>query len=293
MSSAVVFTNVSKTYPPVAALDRVSLNLDGGKIHGLIGRNGAGKTTLLHLVAAQILPTAGEIRVFGEPPLENRAVLRHVCLIKENPYYPPQFTAGTVLKTAGGLFPRWDHRLADALANQFGLPLQKRAGRLSLGMRTALGLTIGLASRAPLTVFDEPYLGLDPVARHIFYEQLLEDYGRRPRTVIISTHLIDETSRLFEEIALIDRGKIILSGGVDDILQEAFYLTGAREALEPFLEGKVVLHRESLGGTAAAAIRGRLSGEEKARALRLGLAVESLSLQKLMVYLTSSQRSVN
>lgn len=291
--AAISFVNVSKTYSQVVTLDQINLELAGNKIYGLIGRNGAGKTTLLHLLAAQILPSEGEIRVFGEPPLENNAVMRQVCLIREKPYYPPHITAGAVLKLAGSLFPRWDGQLAHELAGQFGLSLQKRADRLSLGMRTALGLTIGLACRAPVTLFDEPYLGLDPVARNIFYERLLDDYGCRPRTVIISTHLVDEISRLFEEIILIDRGAIILSGSVDEILQEALCLAGNRNALEQFLKGRELLHLESLGGTAAAAVRGRLSKEEKDRALSMGLTVESLSLQQLMVYLTKSKRSVS
>ena len=131
-----------------------------------------------------------------------------------------------MLEVAKSLFRNWDDDFAYSLIDDFNLPLKCKIIKLSRGMLSSVGIIIGLASRAPLTIFDEPYLGLDAVARGLFYERLMEDYSEHPRTVILSTHLIDEVSNLLEHILVIDRGEIIINQEAEDLRGMAYTVTG-------------------------------------------------------------------
>src|SRR5690606_28801597 len=122
--------------------------------------------------------------------------------------------------------PNWDEEYAMGLVADFKLPLKRPIKKMSRGQQSALGVILGLASRAPITFFDEPYLGLDPVARQLFYDRLLEDYSEYPRTVILSTHLIDEVSNLLEHVVVINEGKIIIDAPADEVRGTATAVAG-------------------------------------------------------------------
>ena len=276
-------TNVTKRYKDLRAVDGVTLRIDGGKICGLLGRNGAGKTTLMSILTAQDPETSGVVLVFGEHPYENDGVLSRMCFIRESQKYPEDFNAAQAFKAAAMFFANWDQQFADRLAEEFGLPLKRRIKKLSRGQLSAVGVVIGLASRAELTFFDEPYLGLDAVARQIFYDRLVEDYSRHPRTIILSSHLIDEVANLLEHVLLIDHGRIILDDAAENIRGSAATVTGADTKVAAFTAGRKVLHRERLGTLAAVTIEARLGSADRARAAELGLELAPVSLQQLVV----------
>ena len=278
---------VTKAYGTMKALDRVSFRLEEGKIYGLLGRNGAGKTTLMHILTAQLSATSGDVRLFGEAPYENDAALRKVCFIKESQVYPKTLRVGDVLELSASFFPNWDRELAAELVRDFELPSDRRMGKLSRGMLSSVGIIVGLASRAPVTIFDEPYLGLDAVARGLFYDRLLQDYADRPRTIVLSTHLIDEVSRMLEHVLLIDRGRLLLNEEADALRSQAYTLTGPKAKAESFASGRVVLHAESIGGLSSLTVKGPLSPESKRQAESLGLEVGPVSLQQLFIHLTN------
>jgi ABC-2 type transport system ATP-binding protein len=197
-------------YGQVTALDDLTFALAGGKVHGLLGRNGAGKTSLLSVLAAFRKPTAGTVRVGGRPVFEHPRVTHQVCLVGETG--GPADTGDSVKETlsvARRLRPAWDADYAAALVERFGLPLRGKLGALSLGQRSALGITVGLAARAPLTMFDEPNLGLDAPSRQRFREELRADLRAHPRTVIVSTHLAEELRPLFAEVLVLDNGRLV------------------------------------------------------------------------------------
>ena len=123
---------------------------------GLLGRNGAGKTTLMRIITGQEFPSSGDLRVFGEDPAENDPVLRRMVFVREEQSYP-DFQVRHAIRVASWFYPNWDEDLAQQLLEDFELPPQRRIKRLSRGMRSAVGIVIGLASRAELTLFDEPY----------------------------------------------------------------------------------------------------------------------------------------
>jgi ABC-2 type transport system ATP-binding protein len=286
MTAVIEVQNLTKRYKDTRALDNVSLTLEGGAIYGLLGRNGAGKTTLMSILTAQNFETSGTVRVFGEHPYENTRVLGRICFVRESQKYPDDAYPKHAFKAASLFFPNWDQGLADELVAQFQLPMKQTIKKLSRGQLSAVGVIIGLASRADLTFFDEPYLGLDAVARQIFYDRLLEDYAEHPRTVILSSHLIDEVSNLIEKVIVIDNGTILLNEDTDAVRDRAVTVVGDATTVDGWVGAREVLHRESLGRVASVTVLGALSAADRAEVTALGLDLAPVSLQQLIVRLT-------
>ena len=275
--------NLTRRYRDQLALDNVNLSIAGGRIYGLLGRNGAGKTTLMSILTAQGFESAGEVRVFGEHPFENERVLRRLCFVRESQKYPDDFTAANAFASARLFYPNWDAGFAASLAEEFRLPLKRRLKKLSRGQLSAVGVILGLASRADITFFDEPYLGLDAVARQIFYDRLVQDFADYPRTILLSSHLIDEVANLLEHIIVIDAGRIVLDDDAENIRGSAITVTGTAEVVEAFASGRTVLHRESLGSLVSLTLEHRMDDGERREAAELGLELTPVSLQQLVV----------
>jgi ABC-2 type transport system ATP-binding protein len=241
------------------------------------------------MITAQLFATSGELRVFGEIPYENNRLLSQICFIKESQKYPDIYRIIDVLDISASFFPNWDHDYALSLAEEFRLPLKRRMKKLSRGILSSVGIIVGLASRAPLTIFDEPYLGLDAVARSLFYDRLIEDYSLHPRTVILSTHLIDEVSRILEHVIVIDNGTLIIDEDAEALRGWAFTLAGPKAAVESFTAGKEVIHREPFGNLVSATVMGSWDSGERKKAEALGLELAPVSLQQLIIYLTNGK----
>ncbi|WOP17966.1 ABC transporter ATP-binding protein [Raineyella sp. LH-20] len=280
---------LTKRYGELTALDRLDLAVPAQRIVGLLGRNGAGKTTLMQVLTGQIFPDDGEVEVFGESPAENPRVLGRVSFVAEAQKYPTSFHARHVLAVAPWFFPGWDADLAASLVDSFRLPLRRPIVKLSRGELSMVGIIVGLASRAPLTFFDEPYLGLDAVARQLFYDVLLADYAERPRTIVISTHLIDEISPLLDHILLIDRGRLLLDADAEVARGSTTVVSGATSAVDRFVEGRTVLARHSTGPLARATV-GESYDALAGPAAAAGLSAEPVTLQQLLIDRTAGSR---
>lgn len=287
MTAAIQAAGVTRRFGSVHAVEDVTFAIEEGTICGLLGRNGAGKTTLMQLLTGQDFMTAGSIRVFGQSPVENARVLQDVCFIKESQKYPDDFRVKHVMTSAPWFFRNWDASFAEQLIEEFRLPTGRRIKKLSRGQLSSVGVIVGLASRAPLTFFDEPYLGLDAVARQLFYDRLLEDYARHPRTVVLSTHLIDEVSKLLEHVLVIDEGRIIIDDSADNLRGSATTVAGTTTAVNRFASGMQVLHRENIGGISSITV-GPLSADERKAAGSAGLELLPVSLQQLIIRRTSA-----
>ncbi len=292
MSTVVEVRQLTKSYGRVTAVNGVNFAIEAGKIYGLLGRNGAGKTSIMQIITAQLFATSGEVLVYGEAPYENCRVLSRICFAKDTQKYPNRYRVIDVLNQAAWFYSNWDREYAVALARDFQLPLNRRMKALSRGMLSAASVIVGLASRAPLTLFDEPYLGMDAVARGIFYDRLLQDYAEHPRTVILSTHLIEEVSRLLEHVLVIDQGRLLLDEEVDALRGRAITVVGPAVAVDTYTAGKELLDREPLGSLVSATIMGDGKASDRKHAEALGLQVVPVSLQQLIVHLTggSSER---
>ncbi len=286
-------TGVSRLFGDNAALNGVSFSLRRNAIYGLLGRNGAGKTTLMQILTGQQFATAGTVEVMGASPLETDSVLAQTCFVRESLRYPDWFRVRHALRAAAALHPHWDEAFAQSLVDEFRLPRWRPMKKLSRGMLSAVGVIVGLASRAPLTLFDEPYLGLDAAARQLFYDRLLADYVEHPRTIVLSTHLLDEVADLVEHVLLLDRGALVVDESTERLRGRVLSVTGSATAVDRFAATREELNRTTLGPTVRATVRSDASVDPSADAkvaAELGLRVEPVSLQQLVVSLTAPSK---
>ncbi len=281
-----------KTYDHVQAVSNVSLGLEENKIYGLIGRNGAGKTTLLRLLSGHAFPTQGQARIYGQEVFENSRAMEQTCFVREREFAKYGRRLREIFSACRIFYPNWDTDLELKLISAFGLDTKKKYDKLSRGMESMVGIIKGLASRAPVTLFDEPTLGLDAAHRELFYDVLLEDYSAHPRTIVLSTHLIDEVGKIIEEVLVMDRGQLKFQEGVDDLLEQGRYLSGPKALIDEVTRGREVLHREELGNTAIAAVWGRIEQDEESVLIAQGVDVSLIPLQKLFVYLTGEKGGI-
>ena len=189
------------------AIDKFSVSFEPSKIHGFIGRNGAGKTSLLSVAAGYRKATSGTATINGEPLFENSTYAPHSIFIYQRDFSEEIYTVKKYVKFCGIYRPNFDFEYCYELLEKFGVNKRKRMWGLSKGMASAVSVAIGLASRCPITIFDEAYLGMDAVHRNLFYTQVLAEQERHPRTFIFSTHLISEVEHLFDNVVMIHQGK--------------------------------------------------------------------------------------
>ncbi|HEY3555837.1 MAG TPA: ABC transporter ATP-binding protein [Kribbella sp.] len=287
--------DLSVRFAGVPALDRLDLRLAPGKIHGLLGRNGSGKSTLAATLAGFRRPDEGRVLIEGgdlgaaQEPYENAVVTSRVCLIRESGDLPQGVPVKHVLRLAAALRPYWDADLAAELLDRFEVPLNKKIQKLSRGKKSALGVVLGLASRAPLTIFDESYLGMDVPSRNLFYDMLLADYVEVPRTIVLSTHLVGEVSTMLEEVVILDKGRLVTQSPVDALRGRGASIVGPSAAVDEFTAGFTVLAEERLGGTKSTTILGDLDPALRGQAATAGLEIGPVGLQDLFVHLTGAQ----
>jgi ABC-2 type transport system ATP-binding protein len=283
---------LSKRYGRMRALDDFSARFESGKIYGLLGRNGAGKTTFLNLVTSRIFPDGGEALFRGGPVTENARALASICYMSEKNLFLKKMKVRAVLREAQTFFSDFDADYARRLSQKFGLDPAKRYEQLSRGYESILRIVVGLASRAPLTIFDEPVLGLDAAVRDLFYRELIEDFTAHPRTVILSTHLIEESADVFDEIVLIKNGRLIEQTAVDDLKQQACAVSGRADAVDAATMGCRVIHNECIGTMKIACVYGETDGARKRQWQAAGLELSPVPIQKLFIYLTGEEEGL-
>ncbi|HWS35773.1 MAG TPA: ABC transporter ATP-binding protein [Actinoplanes sp.] len=274
-------------YGDTTAVHPLDLDLEPGHVYGLLGRNGAGKTSLLSTLAGFRKPSAGTVTVDGRPVFENPQSTTRICLIREDGNLgDPTDRLMHIIDMAAMLRPGFDTAYAGHLLHRFGLDRKKTLGALSRGQRSAFGVVAGLASRAPLTMFDEAHLGMDAPTRQLFADELLRDYTEHPRTFIVSTHLIEEQSPLFEQVLILHEGRLLLRGDVDDLRTGGVTVTGPAQIVDDFVFGLTVLGERHLGPTKEVTVHGALDDEHRTLAARHQLELGPVPLQDLFIHLT-------
>ncbi|KOR88088.1 ATP-binding cassette domain-containing protein [Paenibacillus solani] len=291
MNLDVQLDRISVAYGSVEAVREISLHLPAGKIYGLLGRNGAGKTSLLSVLASFREPTSGKVTIGGKQPFENAKIMQHVSFIYDVDYKDETDKVKAAIQSIARYRPQFDLGYALDLARKFNLPLDKQLKQLSKGMQSAFNVCIGLASRSPITILDEAYLGMDAPSREIFYRELLEDQGRHPRTFILSTHLVSEMDYLFEEVIIIHKGRVVLQDDYESLTSRGVSITGPAAKVDEFIQGMKVLNVQQLGSTKAVMVYGELSEAALSAVLRAGLEIGPISLQDLFIHLTGEEYS--
>ena len=278
---------LKKNYGSQQVLRDLDLTIEPGHIYGLIGSNGAGKTTLLSILTGQNTKNGGEVTYGGEPVWENPRALGDLCFARElNPSSEvAALKVGEYLLAAKLFCPRWDAAYADALLKKFGLDTKKRISKLSKGQMSMVTITAALASRAPVTILDEPAAGLDVVMRERFYRLLLDDYAETGRTFVISTHIIEEAAGVFERVIVLDEGRIIADAPTEELVDRFRYVSGSAAAVDKALaDGPAPLQVQMVGAHKMAAIQGDGALFERLAA-DPDLTLEGMSLQNVFVAL--------
>lgn len=285
---AVHAERLSLNYDKTPALSEVSLELTPDRIHGLLGRNGAGKTTLMSVLASLRRASGGSVRIDGQDPFENEAVMESVCLIRESGDMLVDERLTTNLTFLASARPHFDRTYAESLMEDFKLNARKKPQGLSRGQRSAFGAIAGLASRAPLTMFDEVHLGMDAPARHRFYREVLSDFAEHPRTIVLSSHLINEIEHMLETVTILHEGHLLLSAEADELHTRGATLTGPAEVVDRHAAGQTTVGVRNLGPTRQVTLFGELDAAALDAAERDGLQVGAVPLQDLFIHLTDS-----
>jgi ABC-2 type transport system ATP-binding protein len=282
MTNAIELHSVTRAYGGAKALDDVSLAVPEGSILGLLGRNGAGKTTLMSLVAGQDRPSTGSVSVYGDRPFENAVALRKTIFVRDSQRYPDRYRLHHVLRIAPAFAPNWNAEVAAEIVDGLRIPQKTPIKKLSRGQLSAVAIVLGIASRSPITLLDEPYLGLDVTARWFFHDILLRDYAEHPRTIILSTHLIDESEALFDRVVILDRGRICVDAESDVVPELAVILSGPAEAVDRLAASFEVLTSHAVPGLRSVTVKGSATTDLLRAAKAANVQVSRASLQDLV-----------
>lgn len=282
MTNAIEVRSVTRSYGTVNALDDVSFGVPQHSIVGLLGRNGAGKTTILSILAGQDRPSSGRVDVLGHSPFEHEPTLAQISYVRDNQRYPDDYRLHHVLRIAPEFAPNWSTDVAHELVEGFRIPKKTPIKKLSRGQLSSIAIVLGLAARSPITLLDEPYLGLDVTARALFHEVLLRDYQKQPRTVILSTHLIEESDSLFDRVVIMDQGRVLMDADRDETSEAAWVASGTTDAVNQLIADRRILQRNTVGGLTSVTAAGVVDDTTRARADELGLQVSRASLQQLV-----------
>lgn len=280
--------NITKYYGKVCALDDVSLTIEENKIYGLLGRNGAGKTTLLNLITNKIFPTKGRITIDGESVIENGNALSMVFYMAEMDLYPEGMKVKEMFKWTKEFYPSFDMDYANKLCEKFELNANKKIKSLSTGYNTISKLILALSSNAPILLLDEPISGMDANNRDLFYKELLSGYAKKPKTIILSTHMIEEIADILERIIIIKDKCIIADDTVENLLKRAYCVSGSAESVDKFIACKTPINIEQMASYKSAVIMGEISNGDRNMARELNLEFSRVKLQKLFIYLTNT-----
>jgi len=238
-----------KSFGTTVALDGVNLRVDDGRILGLIGPNGAGKTTALNAILG-LTPYQGELRVLGRNPWTERDLLmRDVCFIADVAVLPRWLKVSQALDYVAGVHPRFDRAKAEGFLSKTTISHTSKVRELSKGMVTQLHLALVMAIDARLLVLDEPTLGLDILYRKQFYDALLNDYFDRNRTIVVTTHQVDEIEHVFTDLMFINRGRIVLSCTMEEFAARYLEVTVNPDKLAAARAVKPMYERQTLGRT--------------------------------------------
>jgi ABC-2 type transport system ATP-binding protein len=237
-------SGLTREFGPNRALDDVALTIPRGAVFGLVGENGAGKTTLIKHLLGLFKAQAGTVRVFGRDPVRDPVgVLSRIGYLGEDRDLPEWMTVSELMRYQRAFYPGWDDAHAEDLRAGFGLDPCAKIGTLSQGQRVRAGLLAALAHRPELLVLDEPSTGLDPLVRREILAAIIRTIADEGRTVLFSSHLLDEVERVCDWLAMIDRGRIVLCGRLDEIKASHRRLTvrfDEPQARRPALESALV-----------------------------------------------------
>lgn len=286
MKRTIEISQLQKSFNQKPVLREVNCRFEGEKIYGLLGRNGVGKSTLLNIINNRMQATSGEITLDGQSVFENDTLLQEFFLTGNQLLFNQMewMTVEQCIEMMVDFYPDYERDFADYLLNQFALAKESKLKNLSTGYRSILSLVLALTVPVNFIFLDEPTQGLDANHREIFYRELLMTYSERPRTFVLSTHLISEVASIIEDVIILDEGKILLESPVSELLARGVSVTGAPEVVtaatqELDIIGKAVLGREQTNDV--------FLGDKQVVDFPSTLQQRPLDLQELFILLTN------
>lgn len=285
--------NLSFAYDKKNILKDVNLTETEPVIIGLWGRNGSGKTTLMKILSGMEQPNDGTVEVDGVVPYNNSDAMNHVAFMQEDHPYSDMWDINDALNFGRDFNENWDQELADKLIDIFQLPRKKKIRTFSKGMKTMITIAIGLASKSPLTIFDEPSNGLDAHMRKQFYDVLLDSYDEHPRMILLSSHHIEEVEPLCEKIAIIDNNTLMHYEETDVLKNNGVHISGTAEAVRAVVGSMRVLEERKLGKQLNIMLDAPLTDDLKREAEQAGIMIEKAPFQDYLVNLTTKEAELN
>ncbi|MGD1821118.1 MAG: ATP-binding cassette domain-containing protein [Pleomorphochaeta sp.] len=272
--------SVSKKFKTVNALDNVSVEFETGKIYALLGRNGAGKSTLMNIIANRIFPNEGTICIDGENIYGKDALLSKVFLMGDDDFFG-SISALKVFKMAKSLDSSFDYDRAIELAKDFELNIKTDVIKLSTGYASIFKVILAFCSSSKFILFDEPVLGLDASHRDMFYKLLIESFNDKGDDVcyIVSTHLIDEIANLAQEAIIINKGKVVANGAIDELSASVIEVVGPKELVKKAIIDAKLLGTSKVGKTYSAYVSGKVDEID-------GVTVNNVDLQRMFIEIT-------
>ena len=246
---------LGKAYGASWALRECTLAIPAGHLAALVGPNGAGKTTLLNLAAGLAVPTAGVVTVLGGWPAGSAEALDGIAFVAQDMPLYKNLSAADMLHMTRNLNRRFDDGYAKARLGELGIPLERKAGKMSGGQQSQLALTLALARRPQLLVLDEPMAMLDPLARHDFMATVVTAMADDGVSVLLSSHVLSELERVADYLLLISSGSLQMAGGVDDLLACHRLLTGPAADTGTYAQRLNVVHARRGGAQAHLLVR--------------------------------------
>lgn len=286
----ITLENVTKRYRSSIVLDQLNLAIRENVITGVIGRNGVGKTTLMKMIAGFIKESDGKLRVFGEKPFNSISVSANMIFVDDMMGFPDAMTLGDLLGEFDRFYEDWDGELAERLLKYFRLPLTLNHRILSKGKRSIFNAVVGIATRCPLTMFDEPITGMDAGARKDFYRALLKDYLAHPRTILLSSHHMEEMEDLLEDILLIDGKGISFRGPITELQEKFIKLQGKESVLKEYANQYAVIHRTSTGPLTEWIVDNEHAVAELTVLKQAGIRVAAVSASEAYLAMTGQTR---
>lgn len=283
----VTISQAAVAYGAEHALRQASFTIPSGTISALLGPNGAGKTTAARAIAGWLPLDAGDIAIGGASTVDERRALS--CYTDNASFFLPERKIQDSLDLAVALRQSFDLDSFLADLGEIDVFVKKRPRNLSTGQRAGLALAAGIASRTPVTIFDETFHGLDANKRQYFFRRLLEDYGENPRTIIVCTHQIVDIEPLVEHVVVMRRGECVWGGSVDSLTSGILTIIGAKHNIAELVGGEKVLSTNNIGDLLQVSVATDTPDALRARAASSAVQVTSPSLEDAVVALTGAE----
>lgn len=280
--------NLTKTYGDKQAINSINIALNENQIIGLIGRNGSGKTTLMKLCAGKLNKTNGTLTVFGEDPMDNLGILQNIIYTYADLPFDEKLTLESIIDTYKLMYKTFQEDFALKLLDFYKINKKAKYGSLSSGTKSLFNFICGVATRASLSMFDEPILAMDITVRKSAYEILLRDYMEYPRTIIISSHILSELENILSEILIIDKGNVLFYDSTDSMREIFYRIDGNEDALKAFTENKNVIFKSSAALSSFYVVEEPLTEEVTSIAQSKGLKLSRLRPEELYLYLSNN-----